>query len=241
MSYPPPTLVPRRSRAALVRRLVVVVTLGLILGTCTLSRLLQGGGSKKAAAAANVAAPFDTVPAGSPTDADIPDAAAEPAANISAVPAAAAVPAQPSPDARQPNRWYYVPQIGDGPGVIYSRSGGGWDYAFACTATTRTLEFIAVNVGDPGTFDKQYLRVGRVRLMMDATYSKDAHGTLSTRLPAKHPFFDAFTGPDRTLELGLVAGRTIMLAVGPEVTRVIRECREGGAAAEPVNEGQATH
>jgi hypothetical protein len=209
MSYPPPTLVPRRSRAALVRRIVVVVTLLLLVGTCAASRFLQHGESKKAIAATHVSGPFDT-PHTEP---------------VSIAPSVSDAPLQPSADARQPNHWYYVAQIGDGPGAIYSRDGGGWDYALACTLTTRTLEFIAVNVGDPGNFDKQYLKVGRVKLMMDASYSKEGHGTLSTTLAAKHPFFDAFMGPNKVLEMELTQGRKTVLAAGPELSRVIRECR----------------
>jgi hypothetical protein len=235
MSYPPPTLIPRRSRASWARRAVFVVTLGLLLGTCTVTRFMQGTEPKKDEAAANISAPFDAPAASDAPDNVIPDSApaiASQGGNDVAPQPAAAVPIEPSPDARQPNRWYYVDQIGDGPGAIYSRSGGGWDYAFACTAPTRTIEFIAVNVGDPGTFDKQYMKVGRVKLMMDASYSKEGRGTISTKLPARHPFFDAFTGPDKALELELLEGRKLMIAIGSDVTRVIRECRAGGAKSE---------
>jgi hypothetical protein len=246
MSYPPPTLVPRRSRAALVRRIVAVVTLLLLVGTCTASRFLRHGGLKKDLAAANVSGAFDTPSANN--DADAVGAPADERASNSMQPpqaepvtapiSVAGAPVQPSADARQPNHWYYVAQIGDGPGAIYSRDGGGWDYALACTLTTRTLEFIAVNVGDPGAFDKQYLKVGRVKLMMDASYSKEGHGTLSTTLAAKHPFFDAFTGPNRALEMELTQGRKTVLAVGPELPRVIRECRGSGASL-PADSGDA--
>jgi hypothetical protein len=246
MSYPPPTLVPRRSHAALARRIVVVVTLLLLVGTCAASRFLRHGGSKKTMATADVAGPLDT-PSNAVTDVDAigapadevsPNAAEAPRAQPAATVPANGPPLQPSADARQPNRWYYVSQIGDGPGTIYSRDGGGWDYALACTLTTRSLEFIATNVGDPGAFDKQYLKIGRVKLMMDASYSKEGHGTLSTALAAKHPFFDAFTGPGKMLEMELTQGRKIVLAIGPELSRVIRECR-GPEAPPPADSGEA--
>jgi hypothetical protein len=227
-------LVARRSRAALMRRIVVAATLLLLIGTCTASRFLGGGGSKKHKAVEDAAGPFDA-PSNAVADADAvgapADEGASPAADAPRTEAlapptpAGSAPVQPSADARQANRWYYVQQIGDGPGAIYSRDGGGWDYALACTLTTRTLEFIAVNVGDPGTFDKQYLKIGRIKLMMDASYSKEGHGTLSTRLAAKHPFFDAFTGPNKALEMELIQDRKIVLAIGSELPRVIRECR----------------
>lgn len=240
MSYPPPTLIPRKSRASGVRRAVFVGTLGLLVATCAVTRMTHS--SEKADMGPLADAPLSPPP-GSPAPkvaeaAPAPAAEPAPAPVAMAAPAAApvvapaaVVPAAPAPDARQPDHWYYVPQIGDGPGAIYSRTGGGWDYAFACTLATRTIEFIAVNTGDPGTFDRQYMRVGHARLMLDATYSKEGHGTISTKLPAKHPFFDAFVGTGKSIELELLEGKTVVIPVGSEVTRLIRDCRGNGEAA----------
>lgn len=242
MTYPPPSLVARRSRASWLRRGVLVATLALLLGTCTVSRLTRGDDIGKSDPAAHVPDPF----AEPQREArDVPDAPAAAMAGNEAVAAVnvadAAPPAQPPVDARQPNRWYYVPRLGDGPGAIFSRTGGGWDYAFACIAATRTIEFIAVNIGDPGGFDQQYMRIGRAKLMMDASYSREGQGTIITRVAATHPFFNAFAGPDPSLELQLLADRKVVIPIGAEVLRLIRDC--GGApspatpAAQPARHG----
>lgn len=224
MNYPPPTLIPRKSRASWGRRLVFVGTLGLLVATCTVARFAGGGDGDKAQRG-----PFadPAPPAPAPADASTPNAATvvTPLAPLAAAPADAVAPPAPSIDARQPDHWYYVPQIGDGPGAIYSRQGGGWDYAFACTAATHMVEFIAVNTGDPGSFDQQYMRIGRVKLMLDAAYSKEGHGTISSKLPARHPFFDAFVGTGKSIELQLLANQTVVVPVGSAVTRLIRDCR----------------
>lgn len=222
MSYPPPSLIPR-SRASWTRRIVFVATLGLLLGTCTVARFTGNDDGGK-------------VDQGPFSDSALPSRHDEPSPSKAPDAAPAPAPAPPSIDARQPDHWYYVAQIGDGPGAIYSYNGGGWDYAFACTQATHMIEFIAVNTGDPGTFDQQYMRVGRVKLMLDASYSKEGHGTISTKLAARHPFFDAFTGPDKTIELQLLAGHKVVIPVGSEVTRLIRDCR---GKAEPVKAAQA--
>jgi hypothetical protein len=237
MSYPPPTLVPKTSRAAWIRRIVLVATLSLMLGTCVFTRLLHRGGKIQSASPAVADVPIESAPeapvaqAPAPTVQPAPaDTANQVAAVDGAPPAvqpaqpAGAVP-QPGGDARQPNRWYYVPQIGEGPGVIYSRDGGRWSYAFACSLANRTIEFIAVGVGDPGGFDRQYLKVGGAKLMLDAGYAKDGGGTISAKLPAKHPFFDNFLGSDKSLELQMLPGSQVITPVGPDITRVIRECR----------------
>lgn len=223
MSYPPPSLIPRRSRASWTRRIVFVATLGLLLGTCTVARLAGNDDGDKA----------DQGPL---SDSALPSRHDEPPPSKAPDAAPATSPAPPSLDARQPDHWYYVPQIGDGPGAIYSYSGGGWDYAFACTLATHTIEFVAVNIGDPGTFDQQYMRVGRVKLMLDASYSKEGHGTISTKLAARHPFFDAFTGTGKDIELQLLADHKVVIPVGSEVTRLIRDCR---GKAEPAKAAQA--
>lgn len=217
MRYPPPKLIRRKSRAPSVRRTVFVITLGLLVGTCTLARLTHGSESDKAGQGP-LSDPPTFSPSGEPSSLSIGPAETPP-------PVESAKAGAPSVDARLPDHWYYVPQIGDGPGAIYSRNGGGWDYAFACTLPTRTIEFIAVNTGDPGAFDQQYMRVGRVKLMLDASYSKEGHGTISTRLAARHPFFDAFVGTDKAIELQLLADHKIVIPVGTEVTRLIRDCR----------------
>ncbi|SDC10044.1 hypothetical protein SAMN05444678_101351 [Sphingomonas sp. YR710] len=229
MNYPPPTLIPRKSRASWGRRFVFVGTLGLLVGTCTVARIAGGGDGDKTQQGPLADPAPPSIPA--PAEAPAPEGAA---ADISAAPVAAApadvvvAPPAPAIDARQLDHWYYVPQIGDGPGAIYSRKGGGWDYAFACTAATHVIEFIAVNTGDPGNFDQQYVRVGRVKLMLDAAYSKEGHGTISSKLPAKHPFFDAFVGTGKTIEIQLLANQTVAIPVGSAVTRLIRDCRGNG-------------
>lgn len=136
----------------------------------------------------------------------------------------AAEPVQPAPDARQPNRWYFVDALGDGPGAIFSRTGGQWNFAFACTAATRTIEFIAVGAGAPGDFDKQSISVGKVKLMMDASYSPDAGGTIITRLPAAHPFFNVLDGR-APMEVRLHQTGGTIVPVGPEVIRLVKTCR----------------
>jgi hypothetical protein len=228
MNYLPPTLIPQKPRASWGRRLVFVGTLGLLVATCTVARFAGGGDKPQQGPLA------DPVPPEAPAPADTPASktttAVSQSAPVAAAPDSTASPAAPSIDARQSDHWYYVPQIGDGPGAIYSRSGGGWDYAFACTAATHMVEFIAVNTGDPGSFDQQYMRVGRVKLMLDATYSKEGHGTISTKLPARHPFFDAFVGTDKAIELQLLANQTMVIPVGSAVTRLIRDCRGSGEA-----------
>jgi hypothetical protein len=228
MSYLPPTLIPQKSRASWGRRLVFVGTLGLLVATCTVARFAGGGDKAQQGPLADPA----TLDAPAPADTPASEAttAVAPAAPAVVAPDSAASPSAPSIDARQSDHWYYVPQIGDGPGAIYSRSGGGWDYAFACTAATHMIEFIAVNTGDPGSFDQQYMRVGRVKLMLDAAYSKDGHGTISTKLPARHPFFDAFVGTDKAIELQLLADQTMVIPVGSAVTRLLRDCRGTGEA-----------
>lgn len=244
MTYPPPTLIKRRSRAAWVRYVVLLLAVAVVLGTCTATRFM--GDSKKAATPApeeSATAPVveaptapeteNTAPAPAP-EAPAPEAPAPateaPAAPVAGAPVAAA-PAPPpvaaagsGVDARQANRWYYVGALGDGPGAIYSRTGGQWDYAFACALPARTIEFIAVNTGNPGTFDQQSMSVGATKLMMDGTYSKDGGGTIASKLPAKNAFFSALTN-GATLEVQLLANRKVMLPIGPDVVRLIRACR----------------
>jgi len=231
LTYPPPSVV-GRSRASWVRRAVFVVTLALLVGTCAVSRWSRQDMAKPDPAA------------GMGHGFDVTRGRADPVAIPAGLPAEAADVATPAPlqrsvDGRQPDHWYSVARLGDGPAAILSRTGGGWDYAFACTAATRTIEFIAVNVGNPAGFDQQYMRVGRTKLMMDATYAKDGGGTISTRLPASHPFFNSFASTDPSMELQLLADRKVVIPIGPEVVRLIRDC--GGnpvaPAAEPARGG----
>ncbi len=240
MSYPPPTLTPGPSRAALIRRIVLVATLCLLLGTCAFSRLMQGRIDKPAAETVIASTDIAIDKAGdvgviAPAEA-VPAAVAAPAAppvvtEVTPPPPAAPVPAAApasAADARQPNRWYYVPRLGDGPGAIYSRDGGPWSYAFACALPTRTIEFIAVGIGDPGSFDSQYLRVGGTRQMLDAGYSRDGNGTISSRLPAKAALFDQLAGAPRPIEMQLRAEGPLTVPAGAEIARVVRECRAKG-------------
>ncbi len=251
MSYPPPTLIKRRSRSAWARYAVLLFTLALVLGTCTASRFM---GSEKHVAAPSEAldAPLPTTPA---ADASVVAPAPAPADEVSDAPATAspavkiaeappppvaapvvgaaapvAVVAAPAPVApaaagiRTPNHWYYVRALGDGPGAIYSGSGTSWDYAFACTKPTRMIEFIAVRTGDPGGFQDQMMSIGASRLNLDATYSTDQGGTISARLPARNSFLDGLTD-GATLNVQLVANRSTALSIGADVARVIRDCR----------------
>jgi hypothetical protein len=176
--------------------------------------------------AATAEAPI--VPAG-PADNAVDPVLAEttpaPAAPVEvAAPAAKAPATRSAADARQANRWYYVRRLGDGPAAIYSANGGSWDYAFACTLKSRTIEFIAVSTGDPGGFQGQAMRVGATRLNMDATYSKDHGGTISVKLPAKSAFLDTLMG-GASFEVQLVQGAPATLPVNADVVRVIRDCR----------------
>jgi hypothetical protein len=217
LGYPPPTLVVRkRSARSGLRAFAVMIALAAALGFYVVDSLIEPP-----------AAPPPVVP-GEAGDADtkaaaLPDTAQEPPIMVDAPPADTA-PAQPSVDARQPNRWYYVDSLADGPGAIYSRDGGAWSFAFACTTKTRVIEFIAVGTGSPGDFDQQSIDVGKVRLMMDAGYSKDGGGTMITTLPASHPFFNALDGT-APMEVRLHENRKTIVPVGPDVVRLIKTCR----------------
>lgn len=220
LGYPPPTLIVRkRSGKGRLRAFVLLVTAAAALGFHIVDRLLQPAAAPPVAADPPGAAAGDA----DAEPAALPDAAREPPITVDA-PGADTAPAQPPLDARQPNRWYYVERLADGPGAIYTRSGGQWDFAFACTAQTRMIEFIAVGTGSPGGFDKQSITVGKVKLMMDAGYSKDGGGTMSTTLPAGHPFFDAFDGK-MPMEVRLHADRKTIVPVDSGVVRLIRACR----------------
>lgn len=216
IGYPPPTLVRRRP---VVRRVhfaaLVVLVMAMGLGVTVVERLGDRPAEPAPPPVATTVAAAD-VPPGS-----LPDAANEPAVKVETPDAE---PAGPSVDARQPNQWHYVDRLADGPGALYSRNGGPWSYALACTSATRTIEIIAVGTGDPGGFDKQMISIGKVKLMMDASYAKDGGGTMITILPAAHPFFDAFDGSG-SMEVQLHADRKAIVPVGPAVIRLIRDCR----------------
>lgn len=209
--YPPPTLIRRRQRFSRLPTIAALLLLALVLGTCTLGRSIEREplraaapdlGRKQPSAAHQIAAPAMTVEA----------------------PAEATIAAQPSIDARKPNRWYYVDRLGDGPGAIYSRDGGQWNFAFACDARRRMIEFIAVGTGSPGDFDQQALSVGKIKLLMDATYARDSGGTISMKLPAAHPFLNALDGR-MPMEVQLLPTRKTIVPVDPDVVRLVRACR----------------
>ena len=214
--YPPPTLIRKRSGLRRVRTMILLLTVALVLLIYAVSQFMA---DEPAPSAPTVPAQVDAGSEG----ATLPDRTAQTPAAVEA-PADNAPPVQPSPDARQPNRWYYVDALGDGPGVIYSRTGGQWNFAFACTAATRIIEFIAVGTGAPGDFDQQSISVGKVKLMMDASYSPDGGGTIITRLPAAHPFFNAFDSKT-PMEVQLHARRMTTVPIGPEVVRLVKTCR----------------
>lgn len=224
--YPPPTLIRRRSPKRRLALLIVLVLAAAALGALVVSRITETGIS---------APPLRPTPAGgadsspaAPADAVRPPAAVEPAEPpVTVDNAAADAPAKAANarDGREANLWYYVRRLGDGPGAIYSRDGRRWSFAFACTTRTRTIEFIAVGTGSPGDFDRQSMRAGRVGLEMDATYSKDGGGIISTRLAAAHPIFDALAAGKDPLEVQLVASHKTILPVGPGLVRLIGACR----------------
>lgn len=228
VGYPPPTLIRKRSGLRRMRTIIPLCAIGLALIIYAVGQFLAGDSAQTASARP---APPATVGAAGAGDADaspatLPDSATGPAMIVER-PADSAVAAQPSPDARQPNHWYYVEVLGDGPGVIYSRTGGQWNFAFACALRTRMIEFIAIGAGAPGGFDQQSISVGKVRLMMDASYSTEGGGTITTMLPAKHPFFDALDGSE-PMEVRLHATRRTIVPTDPEVVRLVKACRQGG-------------
>lgn len=223
--YPPPTLVRKRRG----RGKGLLLLLGFILlavGAYLIAGLFQSEPAPVAPLTVEKPAPARPV-----EDADRP-AEAVPEAPAAApvlvdTPETAEAAAQPPVDGRKANQWYYVRRLGDGPGAIYSRTGGQWNYAFACNPAARTIEIIATGTGDPGGFDQQAIAIGSTRLNMDATYAKDGGGVISTILPAKHGFFDAFDGR-APMEIQLVANRKAIVPVGPELVRLIRTCRGRG-------------
>lgn len=218
LGYPPPTLIVRkRSAKRGLRAFVVMIVAAGGLGFYVVDSLLESPPRPAPAPVASEVGDADADPAA------LANSAGEPSITVDAPPADTA-PAQPSVDARQPNRWYYVGRLADGPGAIYSRSGGQWNFAFACTTRTRMIEFIAVGTGSPGDFDQQSITVGKVRLMMDAGYSKEGGGTMITTLPASHPFFKALDGT-APMEVRLHKTRKTIVPVGPDVVRLIEACR----------------
>lgn len=202
--------------------MILLLTVALIFLIYSVSRFVAGAPEARVAVTpargdANGTGGIDS------NAAALPDSAATQAVIVER-PGDSAAPAQPSPDARQPNRWYYVNVLGDGPGAIYSRTGGQWNFAFACTARARVIEFIAVGTGAPGDFDKQSIRIGKVRLMMDASYSPEGGGTIITKLPATHPFFNGLNG-ETPMEIQLQRNRKTIVPIGPDVVRLVKACR----------------
>ena len=207
--YPPPTLIRKRSGFGRMRTMILLLTVALISLIYAISRFVA-----------------DEPPTPAPVAPVQAEATRIGDANggVVVLSDSTVEPVQSAPDARLPNRWYFVDALGDGPGAIFSRTGGQWNFAFACTAPTRTIEFIAVGTGAPGEFDKQSISVGKVKLMMDASYSPDGGGTIITRLPAAHPFFNVLDGK-ASMEVRLhQTGRTIV-PIGPEVIRLVKACR----------------
>lgn len=231
IGYPPPTLVRKRSGVFRLRTVIILsLALALALVGYAATLYLQ---SKEAPAPVEPDVP---VPAPEPEvkapTADTPAAAMPDTAAPAPAPVVVETPADTAKvddpvDARKPNNWYYVRKLADGPGVIYSKTGGQWNYALACTTAARTIEIIAVGTGSPGSFDQQAITVGATKLMMNATYSQDMGGTISTVLPASHAFFTALDG-SAPMEIQLHADRKTVVPVGPEVVRLVRDCRGRG-------------
>jgi len=228
IGYPPPTLV--RKRTGLTRLAIVailaVAAVAVLLGGYALSRAMWPAPAPAPNAPVAVRAPVVGIGTADMPPAALPDAGRKPPVTIEAPGADDAI-TDPPVDARRANRWYYVGRLGDGPAAIYSRTGGQWTYALACTPRTRMIEFIAVGTGSPGDFDQQSIDVGKVHLPMDASYSKDGGGTISMTLPASHGFFEALDG-SAPMEIQLVATRKTIVPVGPAVVRLIQECRGRG-------------
>ena len=215
--YPPPTLVRKKSRGPFrfgVLFFVLFAGLGFILVTRLLEQPSEPPPPAPAAADPGGVGDADAAPAALPDSGQI----------IVEKPVEEGAAAAKAPDARKPNRWYFIDRLGDGPGAIYSRDGSQWNFAFACTSATRTIEFIAVGTGSPGTFVDQSISVGKVKLMMDASYSKDGGGTISTILPASHPFLKALDG-SAPMEVKLHALRKTIVPVDANVVRLIGACR----------------
>lgn len=218
--YPPPTLVRKRRGKG---RLLLLPGFMLLAGGAYLVTDLVQSQPEPAAPPPAVKAP----PPPPVADADKPAAAVPEAPPVLIeTPEAAEAAAQPPVDGRKPNQWYYVGRLGDGPGAIYSRTGGQWNYAFACNRAARTIEIIATGTGDPGGFDQQAINIGSTRLSMDATYAREAGGVISATLPAKHGFFDAVDGR-APMEIHLVADRKAIVPVDAALIRLIRTCRNG--------------
>jgi len=220
--YPPPTLVRKRGRVVSARAVIVFLLLFAGLGWFIVNSLLDRAPPPPPAVAGT-----DASGAGD-ADSDaavLPDTTRPGAPRVIVErPIEDGAAAGEAFDARKPNQWYFVDRLGDGPGAIYSRDGGQWSFAFACTTRTRMIEFIALGTGSPGAFVDQAIDVGKVKLAMEATYSKHADGTISTTLPASHPFFNALDG-STPMEIQLVADRKTIVPVGPAVVRLIRDCR----------------
>lgn len=230
--YPPPTLV--RKKRGPGKGLLLIGFVALAVAAYFISGLIHVSGpapqpsdtlAADRRAPAPAAAPPPAAEADEPADA-VPEAPTEPAVTVE-TPEAAEAAAQPSVDARKANQWYYVGRLGDGPGAIYTRTGGQWNYAFACNRAKGTIEIIATGTGDPAGFERQAIRVGATRLDMDATYSKDGGGVMSMVLPAANGFFDALDGTT-PMEIQLVADRKAIVPVGPELVRLVRICRGRG-------------
>jgi len=219
--YPPPVLVRKRSAK---RPLALLILVAFVVAAIIIGLLERQGTTEQTAPARAQPAPPATKFVGNADSAaeSLPDAGDAAVAVETAL--AEPVRAANAPDGRKANLWYFVPRLADGPGAIYSRDGHQWSFALSCTTRRRTIEFIAIGTGSPGYFDKQSIKVGKVRLMMDATYSKEQGGTISTTLPAAHPFFKALDG-SAPMEVQLVAGRKIILPVGPAVTHLVDICR----------------
>lgn len=232
IGYPPPTLVRKRSGVFRLRTVIILfLALALALVGYAVTLYLQ---SREAPAHVEPAVQEPVVPEPeikAPT-ADTPAAALPDTAAPAPTPVVVETPADTAKvdtpvDARKANSWYYVRRLGDGPGVIYSKSGGQWNYALACNSAAKTIEIIAVGTGSPGSFDQQAIAVGQTRLMMNATYAPDMGGTISTVLPAGHAFFTALDG-SAPMEIQLYADRKTVVPVGPEVVRLVRDCRGRG-------------
>jgi hypothetical protein len=220
--YPPPTLVRKRARSARLRAVLLFLVPFAAVGYFAANLFLSSDSP----------APIERteIEVRQPGNADSPPAALPDAPPVEAPQVIVEQPLEEGAvsgnagDGRRANQWYFVSRLGDGPGAIYSRDGGQWNFAFACTTRTRMIEFIAVGTGSPGGFTDQVINIGGTRVDLDASYSKDGGGTIMAELPASHALFNALDG-SLPMEVQLVADRKTIVPVGPNVVRLIKECR----------------
>lgn len=127
---------------------------------------------------------------------------------------------------REPDHWYYAAEIGDGPAIVYSRSGGDWDYAFACDSAKHQIEFLVLGADKPPAGAPLILTLASGRLKASPNFIEGGRGALSAIMSASHPFFDALAGSREPLILSLPSGQSVTIQSSPLLGRIVRACRE---------------